>query len=1055
MQTSKPSPTTIDVKKKQRRRRRRRQRNKRNQPTDNQKSISFSPSQSKEICLDLKDLSREAYALEKQLHELQTQLKINYANIPKDQGRRGNAIAIEQVTATEDEIDYVRKSLNTVYRQILTKDLLYASSQHIEDKIWRYIFYPKIEEIRNRLRKFKSNDQSSSKQNLINNFYQFIDSSFKFYRDLNSEIKNTYHIDTKTIGIDVFRHQISSTKTEEDDVAILLQSNYICMGDLARYRASIMSSDNKDSKSSSSNAWHVSKTCYQKAVDVYRASGKPYSQLALISASTGSVIDVVWYYCMSLAMKFPSKLGYDNLKSFYSKVRFMPSQQNNDNDSTKPSQLISRFVESFLQMHQIILFQNSDKFPPLYNGLELAMEQAINMITNNDSSKSASIKSTSSILQIIRSTLTRTITIILISIWHISERVKDKVDINQRSEFQNLQMILLECGFKIITNVYKASLQSLERVKNSEPDSSILSTLEALVESTILPGLSIWSTYLYSNLEVISQYCFGADGRHFPPLPSTEKSREITKRALIKSIQTFCSFLIGHSSFPQPFTDIPPSTYPLSEDILLLGVVPLFSFHNSVDFFKEASYPNDEKNGNDLRKQVRWERVRELMKKMADSTSFNFVQYNQSEQKYSVIDENAKRQQQNRFMKALATQRLMEQVSSLEKNVNKMSVSTNNGKHSHNKAEKVKPEEMEVYTVVVDVTAFLDGLNKVKRWANQTLNVRQRVQTSILQVIAPLDVIDVLDQYKKGDTHMNLQARESIRYLDQQLALLDQHKSSSSHHQENMNNNISNSNGTLQNNVPTRSFLRTQKMNENLSDWEDAALFWIGKENQHQNNEVEEQKQEKHDDNKGDSELMTDKEDQEPVMDSDNESTSSNDDLLKIHGRRRRYDNTDDELTDTDEEFDTDDDDSFSEGSYSDDESDEEHDDTEEYDNEVVNQQKNKEKQEQEESTYDHEHDHEGMEKEKELTYLDVPKKYRPIISCMLYYHQHKKSVTNEQIESLVLVTNDDELAWWANLFGNPTTGKRLYIQTVKEWDRILTTMSFGKTHDKSPSWRR
>lgn len=163
------------------------------------------------------------------------------------------------------------------------------------------------------------------------------------------------------LKIDVFRHQISSTKTEEDDVAILLQSNYICMGDLARYRASIMSSDNKDSKSSSSNAWHVSKTCYQKAVDVYRASGKPYSQLALISASTGSVIDVVWYYCMSLAMKFPSKLGYDNLKSFYSKVRFMSSQQNNDNDSTKPSQLISRFVESFLQMHQIILFQNSDK----------------------------------------------------------------------------------------------------------------------------------------------------------------------------------------------------------------------------------------------------------------------------------------------------------------------------------------------------------------------------------------------------------------------------------------------------------------------------------------------------------------------------------------------------------------------------------------------------------------------------------------------------------------------------------------------------------------------
>lgn len=52
---------------------------------------------------------REAYALEKQLNELQTQLNINYANIPKDQGRRINAIAREQVTATQDEMDYVRK----------------------------------------------------------------------------------------------------------------------------------------------------------------------------------------------------------------------------------------------------------------------------------------------------------------------------------------------------------------------------------------------------------------------------------------------------------------------------------------------------------------------------------------------------------------------------------------------------------------------------------------------------------------------------------------------------------------------------------------------------------------------------------------------------------------------------------------------------------------------------------------------------------------------------------------------------------------------------------
>lgn len=87
------------------------------------------------------------------------------------------------------------------------------------------------------------------------------------------------------------------------------------------------------------------------------------------------------------------------------------------------------------------------------------------------------------------------------------------------------------------------------------------------------------------------------------------------------------------------------------------------------------------------------------------------------------------RQQQNRFMKALATQRLMEQVSSLEKNVNRM----------HLSAGLPPSGKPEVYTVVLDVTAFLDGLSKVKKWANQTLNPNNRTQGSILEVIVPLE----------------------------------------------------------------------------------------------------------------------------------------------------------------------------------------------------------------------------------------------------------------------------------------------------------------------------
>ena len=40
-----------------------------------------------------------------------------------------------------------------IYRQILTEDITYAATHHIEDKLWRYICYANIEQVRSKLRK--------------------------------------------------------------------------------------------------------------------------------------------------------------------------------------------------------------------------------------------------------------------------------------------------------------------------------------------------------------------------------------------------------------------------------------------------------------------------------------------------------------------------------------------------------------------------------------------------------------------------------------------------------------------------------------------------------------------------------------------------------------------------------------------------------------------------------------------------------------------------------------------------------------------------------------
>ncbi|OBZ90235.1 Protein SMG7 [Choanephora cucurbitarum] len=955
MQSSVPSELNKPSNNRRRRRRRPRNKRKQNKP---EKQVEIETKD-----LDLGDLTAEAHALEKQLTELQTQLQINYSNIPsKEKGRIANAIATEQITATEDEIDYVRSSLRKTYRQIINTNLVYASTHHIEDKLWRYIFYANIEEIRSKLRKAEREGDTKHLQKILS---QRIDDAFKFYRELNQTIKSTFHItDVKVLGIEFFRQ----SSAVDEKIGALLQSDYNCMGDLARYHAQ-QAMASKGAKKVILDYWSMAKTCYQRAVDVYRKNGKPYCQLALVSMSNGNVMDVVWYYCMSLAVKQPSSVGRDNLKSFYSKIRFHLDKPQQESATA----MISKFAESFLHMHRTVMFNQKspeefDTMLPIALQLGESLEKLILSLGKEENTTVS--KATQSTLHVIRTTLTRAVTILLISIWIAGERLKDKANYAARPVILMSQIHMYTFTFNLLTGVYRSSRQALGQIKE-KLDEKTYTELESLVDDTLLPGLSIWATFIGTNMTPLAQYSMTA--------ANDIRNREPQKKTLVKSIQSLLSLLISHSSFPDPVLHVLPSTYPVSEDLLLLGLAPLYAFHSQVDFFKEAMYEVMDEKSPVARKQVRWGRIREMIKKFADSSSFDFIQYNVAEQKYSVIDENAKRQQQNRFMKALATQRLMEQVSSLEKNVSRMSLKSaeNDPKQSKEKTKR------DIYTCVVDITAFLDGLHKVKKWASQTLNVDRRSQSSILEVIVPLDVIDGLDNHKKGTSHTNMQARESIRFLDQKLL-----------------------NKTAD---TTTSYLRTQKVNEKLANWSDAKEFWIGEESR--SNVV--------DNLLSEGEELDDEEQQDSGSDvlSDAGSLSSDDDDYDLFRSRRRANDSESE-----------------ESSEESDESESEKED------------------EEEKEVYEYE-EHFAEENEEDMPYTldDVPKVYRPILSCLLYYYS--KQLNTDTVEKLVLVTNDEELAWWAELFGNTKTGKRMLIKTVNEWDHMVSKLDFEREYEYS--WKQ
>lgn len=257
--------------------------------------------------------------------------------------------------------------------------------------------------------------------------------SLRFYRKMNASIRQEYHIDTATIGIHLFRNDSNSNDVQLRVVKVL-QHNFICMGDLERYNAVITSKDSPENPAEKSD---LAKTMYLKAIDIYRSNGKPYSQLALISINGGSAIDVVWYYCMSMAMKEPAAIAFDNLKSFYAKVRFS-STGTESISSPKAIDLraaarkqVARAVEKFLTFQREVMYGsgNSADFPSLGSAAtasgseswQVAMTEATRVIfqTIKEDPDQAS-----SLLKLLRSTLMRMTIILIITIWYLGRHQK-------------------------------------------------------------------------------------------------------------------------------------------------------------------------------------------------------------------------------------------------------------------------------------------------------------------------------------------------------------------------------------------------------------------------------------------------------------------------------------------------------------------------------------------------------------------------------------------------------------------------------------------------------
>ncbi|KAM3583105.1 hypothetical protein VKS41_004856 [Umbelopsis sp. WA50703] len=943
--------------------RRRRPRKALRNPSQATKPLSESASQphSQDSRLRFKELVSESIALERQLSSLHNQLKLTHKESQELDKKEANSASfaslLDQLRAIEEEQTFVRESLQNVYGDLLLLDLPASCTLHIEEKLWRNAIYPGIEDIRGRIRKIKSKDKAVR---LEQQLASKIRHATRFYRKINSSIKQEYHIDTSTIGIHLFRND-HDPQDVESKTAKVLHYNYICMGDLERYNAGIASQELSSDKSVEKGA--LAKQMYMKAIDIYRFNGKPYSQLALVSVNGGSAIDIVWYYCMSIAMKEPAGIAVENLRAFYARARFSSVSSDPSKGSPASDQRalgrkeVAMAVEKFLAFQKELMFGSADtnKYPALEQSSssrtneswESAMEKATKTIFNiakDDPEQAVSL------LKLLRSTLMRITIILLVTAWYSGQRKGDQKSQEDTSSKNATQRTVILHGCLLHIKINSAFQDFI--ASQDQRDVNVLRD----AEKAVVTATSIWATFLSTNVSILINCCAGGAALRRGQSHVRSAINEDAEK-LLAALAKLLSVVMSLKPFT-PVNDRPlPSTFPLAEDYTLLGLVPLELFHKTVDFLKEAK-SNSTSLSSNARTEVRWYRIYDLCQKLVESGAFAFISFDTKEQKYTIYDKESRQQQQTRLMKALAEQRLMDQVSSLENSLGKMT--TNSQKRPQQRPSRARQGPLHVFKVLLDVTAFLDGLSCVRRWAGQGSDSATHLRGFICEVIVPLDTIDSLDEHKKGTSHANAQARESIRYLDQKLER--------------------SSGGSVPTAVSAKeSFLRTQRVTERLASWDDAQFYWIGEPDQPSNSD----RNDRFDEN----------EDEEVLLSPGGSDSDDNDDTFLSSRLRRRADSDD-----------------------SDDESDES-----DLDSDVSDEE----------------------EEEVPATYADIPKQYRAIISCLLYYHSHQTPNDTSSEPTLVLATNDQDLAWWVSHFGDPQTGKRLSTKRVDEWDRVVRTKAF------------
>ncbi|KAJ1328516.1 hypothetical protein BSLG_010248 [Batrachochytrium salamandrivorans] len=549
-----------------------------------------------------------------------------------------------------------------------------ALQQGLDDILWSLVYQQPIQTIRSELHTIQTRIAKTPKDHLQHGLSDvlirtkqeassLLDAAASFYRtlileldgSLDSSWSSTTFGSAYTYSIEVsgelwIARKSTTTPSYQDAVRALIHNSLVILGDIERYRFSLVSSD--------SSTWNVSRMYYEKALGILPFVARPHSQIAMLYSFRKDHIQCIYH-----SMIRESTVIRSNLVHAFRAAAATHTCE----------------IQIAQCLADLLLFTDKSSRP-----LGTIDKELLDSIAALDPS-----------MPHIASLFVKLGTMFMIASSDLGCRF-DSISLDRALERQEIRY----AQAVTVAGLLSLLLVSLGHLSDQCGEDDFFDDLntEGSTSSEHLVHLSLISAYLAANLDqikVLQVY-----------------SKQMAVQSIQNRLSDFTLLLAIFVNSISSFADMDGSLELTPEDTTRVGLECMRGVYTLIDkdLWGRHSYADNTA--------ARLSRVSGLAQALSQDT----------------------KQQKIATMRALASERLRDQVNSLQQ-----------------KAEK---ELEKLYTVaVLDAEALISDLSAIK------LCLMQRSCAIAIQ----MDVIQDLDKLKTGSTAINARARDCIRYLEQRF----------------------------------------------------------------------------------------------------------------------------------------------------------------------------------------------------------------------------------------------------------------------------------------------